>query len=100
MLDSRPISGYNLPPGCFEHDIDAYFGEGKPTCAECACMREYCCDYGICTREFNAAFGHELYGHEIPIDVATWALNWTADHMHDMQSVACDDFWNRRELEK
>ena len=22
MLDSRPISGYNLPPGCFEHDIE------------------------------------------------------------------------------
>lgn len=36
----------------------------------------------------------------MPIDVATWALNWTADHMRDMQSVACDDFWNRRELEK
>lgn len=100
MLDSKPISGYNLPTGCFEHDIDAYFGEDKPTCAECSFMLEYCCDYGICTREFNTAFGHELYGHEIPIDVATWALNWTADHMRDMQNVACDDFWNRRELEK
>lgn len=74
--------------------------DGKPTCAECAYMREYCCDYGICTCEFNVAFGHELYGHEMPIDVATWALNWTADHMHDMQSVVCDYFWNRRELEK
>ncbi len=74
--------------------------DGKPTCAECACMREYCCDYGICTRELNAAFGQELYGHEIPIDVATWALNWTANHMRDMQSVACDYFWNRKELEK
>ncbi len=100
MTNHEPPSGYNLPPGCFEHDIDAYFGEGKPTCAECSFMREYCCDYGICTREFNTAFGQELYGHEIPIDVATWALNWTSDHMRDMQSVACDDFWNRRELEK
>lgn len=27
--------------------------DGKPTCAECAYMREYCCDYGICTREFT-----------------------------------------------
>lgn len=74
--------------------------DGKPTCAECACMLEYCCDYGICTREFNAAFGRELYGHEKPIEAASWALRWTANHMHDMQDVACDDFWNRRELEK
>ena len=34
MLESKPISGYNLPPGCFEHDIDAYFGEGKPIYGE------------------------------------------------------------------
>ena len=100
MTNHEPPSGYNLPPGCFEHDIDAYFGEGKPTCAECAFMLEYCCDYGICTREFSAAFNRELYGYEKPVEAATWALNWTADHMRDMQSVACDDFCNRRELEK
>ena len=22
MLESKPISSYNLPPGCFEHDIE------------------------------------------------------------------------------
>lgn len=71
MLESKPISGYNLPPGCFEHDIDAYFGDGKPTCAECAFMIECCCDYGICTREFNSAFGRELYGYENPVEAAT-----------------------------
>ena len=53
MLESKPISGYNLPPGCFEHDIDAYFGEGKPTCSECKHMVECCCDYGICRREYQ-----------------------------------------------
>ena len=100
MCDNEPGSGYNLPPGCFEHDIDAYFGEGKPTCAECKHMVECCCDYGICTREFNAAFGRELYGHEIPIDVATWALNWTSDHMRDMQSVACEHFLALQRIEK
>lgn len=100
MLDSRPISGYNLPPGCFEHDIDAYFGDGNPTCAECAFMLEYCCDYGICTREFNAAFGRELYGYEKPVEAATWALNWTADHMRDMQSVACEHFLALQRIEK
>ena len=100
MTNHEPPSGYNLPPGCFEHDIDAYFGEGKPTCAECKHMVECCCDYGICTREFSDAFGRELYGYEKPVEATTWALNWTADHMRDMQRVACDDFWNRRELEK
>ena len=50
MLESKPISGYNLPPGCCEHDIDAYFGEGTPICAECKHMVECCCDYGICRR--------------------------------------------------
>lgn len=30
MTNHEPPSGYNLPPGCFEHDIDAYFGEGRP----------------------------------------------------------------------
>lgn len=97
MLESKPISGYNLPPGCFEHDIDAYFGEGKPTCAECKHMVECCCDYGICTREFNAAFGRELYGYEKPVEAATWALNWTADHMRDMRDTACEHFWHYNE---
>ena len=92
MTNHEPPSGYNLPPGCFEHDIDAYFGEGKPTCAECAYMREYCCDYGICTREFCAAFGRELYGYEKPVEATTSALNWTAEHMRDMQSIACENF--------
>lgn len=55
-------------------------------------MLEYCCDYGICTREFSYAFGRELYGYEKPVEAATWALNWTADHMRDMQSVACENF--------
>lgn len=60
MLESKPISGYNLPPGCFEHDIDAYFGEGKPTCAECKHMVECCCDYGICRREYQEALDNEF----------------------------------------
>ena len=97
MTNHEPPSGYNLPPGCFEHDIDAYFGEGKPTCAECAFMREYCCDYGICTREFSDSFGRELYGYEKPVEAATWALNWTADHMRDMRDTACEHFWHYNE---
>ena len=97
MTNHEPPSGYNLPPGCFEHDIDAYFGDGKPTCAECEFMREYCCDYGICTRDFSDAFGRELYGYEKTVEAATWALNWTADHMRDMRDTACEHFWHYNE---
>lgn len=97
MLDSRPISGYNLPPGCFEHDIDAYFGEGKPTCAECKHMVECCCDYGVCDLEYQDAFDDEFSNWEIAVDttdseIAEWALEWISDHMRDMQSIACENF--------
>lgn len=97
MLDSRPISGYNLPPGCFEHDIDAYFGEGKPTCAECKAMVEFCCDYGICRREYQESLDNEFSGDTdliecSPLDGADWALWWIPDHMRDMQSIACENF--------
>ena len=93
----EPPSGYNLPPGCFEHDIDAYFGEGKPTCAECKRMTECCCDYGICDLEYQEAFGAEFYSPKAQIkstlsDVSDWALWWIPDHMRDMQGVACDSF--------
>lgn len=105
MLDSRPISGYNLPPGCFEHDIDAYFGEGKPTCAECAFMLEYCCDYGICRREYQEAFDNELGVCEDEIkltqsDGADWALEWIPDHMRDMHDAACEHFLALQRIEK
>lgn len=97
MIDDRPTSGYNLPPGCFEHDIDAYFGEGKPTCAECKHMVEFCCDYGICIRECQEALSSEFSGDRdlielSPLDGADWALRWIPDHMRDMQGIACEHF--------
>lgn len=97
MLDSRPISGYNLPPGCFEHDIDAYFGDGKPTCAECKHMIECCCDYEVCDLEYQDAFDDEFSNWEIVVEatdseIAEWALEWISDHMRDMQSIACENF--------
>ena len=66
--------GYNLPDGCTDAAIDRHFGEGKPTCAECAKMYECCCDYAE------------------PSDVAYWALPWIANHMRDMQEEACAMF--------
>ena len=97
MTNHEPPSGYNLPPGCFEHDIDAYFGEGKPTCAECKRMVECCCDYGICRREYQEALDNEFGNFKaeadsILPDVADWALWWIPDHMRDMQGVACEHF--------
>ena len=97
MPDYEPDSGYNLPPGCFEHDIDAYFSEGKPTCAECKHMVECCCDYGICDLEYQKAFDAEFGNWEIAVEatdseIAEWALWWIPDHMRDMQGVACENF--------
>ena len=97
MPDYEPASGYNLPPGCFEHDIDAYFGEGKPTCAECKRMVECCCDYGICDFEYKEAFNNEFGNFKAEADsvlpdVAEWALDWIANHMRDMQGIACENF--------
>ena len=35
MIANEPASGYNLPPGCLDDDIErAYGGEAHP-CAEC-----------------------------------------------------------------
>ena len=97
MLDPKPTSDYNLPPGCFEHDIDAYFGEGKPTCAQCKHMTECCCDYGICDHEYQDAFDDMFGNWEIAVEttdseIAQWALDWISDHMRDMQSTACRGF--------
>ena len=97
MTSYKPASGYSLPPGCFEHDIDAYFGEGKPTCAECKHMVECCCDYGICDFEYKEAFNNEFGNFKAEADsvlpdVAEWALDWIANHMRDMQGIACENF--------
>lgn len=97
MTSHEPPSGYNLPPGCFEHDIDAYFGEGKPTCAECKHMVECCFDYGVCDLEYKEAFNDEFgnfnaESDSILPDVAEWALDWIANHVRDMQGIACEYF--------
>lgn len=35
MTGYEPASGYNLPPGCFDDDIDRAFGTGRRYCSEC-----------------------------------------------------------------
>ena len=94
MTSHEPPSGYNLPPGCFEHNIDAYFGDGKPTCAECKRMVECCCDYGICEVEFDRAYAEEFGTGDAENSSfgAMWAVAWRPNHTRDMQSVACENF--------
>lgn len=35
MIDNEPASGYNLPPGCFDKDIEREFGAERRYCSEC-----------------------------------------------------------------
>ena len=35
MIENEPASGYNLPPGCFDEDIDRAFGAERRYCSEC-----------------------------------------------------------------
>ena len=35
MNNYEPASGYNLPPGCFDDDIDRVFGSERRYCSEC-----------------------------------------------------------------
>lgn len=35
MIENEPASGYNLPPGCFDEDIDREFGGERRYCSEC-----------------------------------------------------------------
>lgn len=35
MIENEPISGYNLPPGCLDDDIDRAYGGERRYCSEC-----------------------------------------------------------------
>ena len=35
MTEYEPASGYNLPPGCFDKDIEREFGGERRYCSEC-----------------------------------------------------------------
>lgn len=35
MAEYEPISGYNLPPGCLDGDIERAYGGEAHCCAEC-----------------------------------------------------------------
>ena len=35
MIGNEPASGYNLPPGCLDGDIDRAYGGERRCCGEC-----------------------------------------------------------------
>lgn len=49
MIDYEPTSGWNLPPGCFEGDIDRAFGGERHGCVECRhCIESGVLDCSVC----------------------------------------------------
>lgn len=50
MTSYEPASWYNLPPGCFDDDIDREFGRERRYCGECGhCIVSDELDCCICT---------------------------------------------------
>lgn len=97
--DYEPDSGYNLPPGCLESEIDRAMGGEDRACGECLHCLEGCCDYGICEIEFEKAFDDDPnVGTDNPgaeWRAALWALDWIVEHYKDMQEDTCEDFSRR-----
>lgn len=49
MVENEPISGYNLPPGCLDDDIDRAYGGERRYCSECRhCIESDELDCCIC----------------------------------------------------
>lgn len=49
MIGNEPISGYNLPPGCLDDDIDRAYGGERRYCGECRhCIESDELDRCIC----------------------------------------------------
>lgn len=62
MAGYEPASGYNLPPGCFDEDIDREFGGERRYCGECRhCIESDELDCRICGLKLKDALA-ELKG--------------------------------------
>lgn len=90
MTSCEPASGYNLPPGCFERDIDGHFGGPGQTCGDCSHLLEGCCDFGICELEFEEAFEEQQARERLAAwEAACWSRDWIVDNYKDMQEDSC-----------
>lgn len=93
MTSYEPASGYNMPPGCFERDIDVRFVGPGQTCGECSHLLEGCCDFGICELEFEEAFEEQQARERLAAwEAACWSRDWIADHYKDMQEDSCPNW--------
>lgn len=67
MIENEPISGYNLPPGCLDDDIDREFGGERRYCSECRhciVLDELGCAF--CAPKLAGA-GREAQGRAAPV---------------------------------
>lgn len=56
MIDYEPASGYNLPPGCFDDDIERAFGDETHYCGACRyCVWSDDLDHYFCTMKLKDA---------------------------------------------
>lgn len=62
MIGNEPESGYNLPPGCFDGDIDRAYGGERRYCGECRhCIESDELDRCVCAPKLKDAVA-ELKG--------------------------------------
>ena len=62
MIDNEPDCGYNLPPGCFDDDIDHTYGGERRYCSECVhCIESDELDRYVCEFKLKDALA-ELKG--------------------------------------
>lgn len=62
MAEYESASGYNLPPGCLDDDIDRAYGGERRYCAECwHCARSDTLDCYVCELKLKDAVA-ELKG--------------------------------------
>nr|DAF18281.1 MAG TPA: protein of unknown function DUF2116 [Caudoviricetes sp.] len=62
MPDYEPDSGYNLPAGCFDEDIDHAYGGERRYCSECRhCIESDELDCHVCELKLKDALA-ELKG--------------------------------------
>ena len=56
MANYEPDCGYNLPPGCFDNDIDRAYGGERRYCSECRhCIESDELDCCVCGVELRDA---------------------------------------------
>lgn len=89
MIENEPISGYNLPPGCLDDDIDREFGGERRYCSECKhCFVSDELDCCVCTPKLADALA-KLKGTQ------RWSPRYILAAVEDAvvdESDCCADF--------